>query len=104
MKKKRRRIQVTCWCSVYTFPHRIGGGRCQGILWAQSYREVDGKCCKHCNNDYAENCDVADGRENIAYCQAIQEFLLHPPSLRLPIAIDILIEEKYEMWYQEEEL
>lgn len=103
MKKKRKHVQVTCWCSVYTFPHRIGGGRCQGILWARSYREVDGKCCSHCNNYYAETCDVVDGRENIVYCEAVQEFLLHPSTLRLPTNTDTLIEEKCEKWYQEGE-
>jgi len=26
--RARRRDQVTCWCSAYSFPHRCGGGRC----------------------------------------------------------------------------
>jgi len=39
--------QVTCYCSAYTFPHRMGSGRCEaeegGVLCAGCKLPTDGK-------------------------------------------------------------
>lgn len=41
---QKRKPQNTCGCSAYKFPHRFGGGDCQGqsqITHGKSQREID---------------------------------------------------------------
>ena len=91
----RKRLQVTCLCEAYEFPHRIGGGRCSGSSWAESYMEVVGECCKRCSawRGPAE-CDVADGAEAIKYCEGFQDHLHYQPILRLPVKVHIHMERQ----------
>jgi hypothetical protein len=95
-ERKQRRTQVTCYCHSYAFPHRIGGGRCTGALWAASYLEVDGAQCARCNARCAPNtCEVARGTEEIQVCEGYQEHLLHTPALRLPTSAEALLADRY---------
>lgn len=104
MRKRRRRVQVTCLCSAYEFPHRIGGGRCSGGAWARSYMETVGECCKHCvANRGASECDVADGAETIAHCEGFRDHLLYQPTIRLPVRVETLMERRL-FYYEYAEL
>ena len=93
--KKTKRIQVTCNCSAYEFPHRIGGGNCTGSEWASSYFGVIREACSMCNclnsgesgaqGERSGTCDVAEGIESVKMCEAYQEHLHDQPIIRLPI-------------------
>ncbi len=92
MKKKRNRQQVTCLCCAYNFPHRIGGGKCSGSYWAESYYEIIGTCCDtcNCNNEHYKTCDVASGIEDILQCEGYQDHFHYAPCIRLPIAVELV--------------
>lgn len=92
---KRKRLQVTCLCkSCYSFPHRIGGGKCNGREWAESYFTLIKDMCEGCtcNNNYtgaaqgerSGTCDVAEGLESITLCEGYRDHLNAQPSIRLP--------------------
>ncbi|MCB9812345.1 hypothetical protein H6778_01655 [Candidatus Nomurabacteria bacterium] len=87
-KRKRKRLpQVTCWCRAYDFSHRIGGGRCAGAHWAESYRVFLGATCTCCSSlREDQTCDVATGIEAIHVCEGYQDHLLTQAGPRLPIA------------------
>ncbi|MGB3921871.1 MAG: hypothetical protein WBL19_01130 [Minisyncoccia bacterium] len=100
---KRKRVQVTCVCSAYKFPHRIDGGRCTGDAWAASYFELVGECCKRCvANRGADECDVACGAESIMACEGFRDHLLYQSTMRLPVKLEALMERKLS--YYEERL
>lgn len=60
--------QVTCTCQAYEFPHRFGGGRCDGLSLV-----VPGSECRNChlNNN---GCEVLKGQEHPRECIYVQEF------------------------------
>lgn len=93
----RRRAQVTCLCGAYLFPHRLGGGKCSGSAWAQSYKEFEGECCALCSCERHGECSVADGREKIKWCEGVQEHLLHGSALRHPVSVEDRM-EALESW------
>nr|CAA6826116.1 MAG: Unknown protein [uncultured Thiotrichaceae bacterium] len=86
------RNQVTCSCSSYPFPHRIGGGACSGSMWAESYRQVDGSACHGCNCLNRGSCDVQNGTESITFCEGYQDHLHTQSPLRLPASIESLFD------------
>jgi len=91
-----RPLQVTCSCSAYSFPHRIGGGICSGSDWSSSYRETDGEGCHRCNCLASDNaCDVTQGAESIAHCEGYQDYLHTQTSQRLPMSLNDLIASQY---------
>jgi hypothetical protein len=98
-KNKRKRRQVTCLCHKYVFPHRLGGSKCDGSLWARSYFEVVQISCNRCNAHNGSVCEVAEGREDIAECAGYQEWLLHPSSTRLPTTPEEELEKLYQDTY-----
>lgn len=67
MTKKRKRHQVTCECSAYDFPHRIGGGACTGSGWCGSYKEIDSSLCEDCNCFESGECQVETGQEKFKH-------------------------------------
>lgn len=85
MRRRRQRAgrEVTCWCSKYEFPHRLGSGNCRGREWAEAYFEKDHSCCRLCNLNAGGHCEVAVGQESIRYCDAMAEYLRYPGD-RLP--------------------
>lgn len=83
-KTQRVRQQVTCRCHKYSFPHRLGGGKCTGSEWAQSYRFTINTECKRCACCKKSSCDVADGAEDIGYCEGFQDVLHRQVPIRLP--------------------
>lgn len=74
-RKRRVRRQVTCLCSRYPFPHRLGGGRCRGCEWCESYFETDARMCSECNCNVDGHCEVAVGQERLAYCEGAADNL-----------------------------
>ncbi len=92
---KKRTPQVNCLCRAYPFIHRIGGGKCSGAEWCESYREIDGSGCDACPcNNTGESgcrgsrsgqCDVVGGLESHEYCTGFQEHLHYQPEIRLPV-------------------
>lgn len=110
MKEQVRRLQVTCWCERYKFPHRIGGGKCSGDLWAESYLRMDGEMCQSCMcyDEHNKTCDVAVGIEFIQYCEGFWEHRLRQPNLRLPISeeerMSALLEERFLLEREDEDL
>jgi len=86
-----RRVQVTCYCTAYDFPHRIDGGKCTGSSWAASYVKISGQTCPSCNCFVQPGeCEVANGAESIQYCEAYQDHLHRQPPERYPMS-----EEEY---------
>ena len=93
MRIKKVCLQVTCVCSAYKFPHRIGGGKCSGIDWVESYMEISGNCCEFCNSYQGINkCDVADGREAFSECDGYQQELHNAQLVNLPISLEDFFE------------
>ncbi len=75
--------QITCNCSAYNFPHRLGGGKCSGSEWAESYFMTVGECCKQCNCNNG-GCEVATGQENISQCEGAIDFIHYGVDTKLP--------------------
>ena len=69
--KKRLRRQVTCDCGAYHFPHRIFGGRCNGIHIVE--QNAGGADCASCflNNN---GCEVLKGQEHPRECAYVLDF------------------------------
>lgn len=87
------RCEVVCLCSAYWFPHRLGGVRCNGTYWAESYHELHSNLeCSNCNCNSGSECDVANGAEDIEYCEAYQSQLRQDTGLRLPMDEDELLQ------------
>lgn len=77
MSRKRRKGEYLCHCHAYKFPHRFGGGRCDGFWlvveqWENNY---GGGACHHCNSRDNHECDVYGGKENINECPVYQDFI-----------------------------
>lgn len=75
--------QHTCRCSAYKFPHRFGGGKCNGYQlvkdhWLGSFGYSHK--CSSCNNlvvndDGYRECDVMTGGEPPKRCEIVMDFL-----------------------------
>jgi len=78
-----RPFQLTCHCRAYEFPHRLGGGRCHGLAWADAYYLLIHNPCPTCNANAGGCCEVASGQEALAECKGYQEslHLEHDPHL-----------------------
>lgn len=66
------RKQVTCRCPAYDFPHRMGGGSCNGIAIVE--KSFPGNLCYDCllfNN----GCEVLNGSEHPRECAYVQDFI-----------------------------
>jgi len=75
---RRPFYEVTCKCKAYDYPHRFGGGRCNGsslvdLIWENG--------CNDCSMKYFDDwsnrweCYVANGSEELHYCPELQNFL-----------------------------
>jgi hypothetical protein len=79
MSRKRRPGEIVCRCAVYTFPHRMMGGRCNGGAYVDSTWEekqyTDCRDCIHYEVDEVEGlrCKVLHGGEAIMECPALVE-------------------------------
>ena len=66
------RNQVTCNCRAYNFPHRFGGGACEGMSVVE--QSIGGASCKDCHlNNHG--CEVLNGQEHPRECPAVQDFI-----------------------------
>ena len=66
------RKQVTCDCMAYDFPHRFGGGKCNGLSIVE--RNAYGNQCSACNL-FNDGCEVLKGLEHPRECVYVLEFL-----------------------------
>jgi hypothetical protein len=85
-KSPRRRVQVTCRCHAYHFPHRLGGGQCTAEPWVESYQLYVGTACAGCIYSTSFPCEVAQGLESIRYCEGYQDYLHRLLCIRLPMS------------------
>lgn len=79
-RRVRRRGEHTCDCRAYKFPHRFGGGRCEGYHLAQEHWDKywgHDSTCRNCNNfdDNAHSCEVLNGGESIRTCEIVLEYI-----------------------------
>ena len=96
--------QITCVCSAYDFPHRLGGGSCTGDSWCSSYMEITNKdLCYSCNCFNNDNCDVVSGLENVKHAECVIDELrtayLKDTYGNLPIDYDEYIDKQYNEHY-----
>jgi hypothetical protein len=76
-RRKPRFGEKTCTCSAYRFPHRFGGGECDGSAVAEDYWDAhwgDGLCAQ-CNCCRGSFCDVVAGAEDAKYGRCYQELV-----------------------------
>lgn len=66
------RHQITCTCGAYEFPHRFGGGRCDGMVIV-----IQALGSLHCVNCHLSNkgCEVVKGQEHPRECPAVQDYI-----------------------------
>ena len=84
LKKRFRKgrkpfYEVTCNCDAYQYPHRFGGGYCNGFFLVELFWQ-NGMCgdCRYKSFDDWSNCStcqVINGREKIIECEQLQEFI-----------------------------
>lgn len=72
MAKRRRRHQYTCRCDAYHFPHRFGGGKCNGL--AVVIQTLGSAHCQRCHLSNG-GCEVLKGQEHPRECPAVQDFI-----------------------------
>jgi hypothetical protein len=80
-KKGRRKpvAEFTCNCGAYPFPHRFGGGLCNG--WSLVEEWWKNRACGDCRNithdsqTFVPYCQVVEGGENLEECEKLQEFI-----------------------------
>lgn len=65
------RIDITCTCPAYGFPHRLSGGKCDGTVWVEDYLWTVGLECHTCPQRNDNGCDVAEGRESLELCAGL---------------------------------
>lgn len=75
---------MTCYCSRYNFPHRLGGGKCKGREWAEYYFLHDKGECEKCILNHYSNCEVSSGQESIKHCEGFADHLRGQYSERFP--------------------
>jgi len=71
--RRRKSYEYTCICNAYNFPHRLGGGKCNGIGIVIKY--LHSKTCFTCPCYVSKTCEVIEGSESIKQCRALEEFL-----------------------------
>ena len=101
---KRIRNQVTCECSAYSFPHRLGSGSCTGAGWCDSYREIDSSLCESCNCFSNGECQVETGQEKLKHADCY-DFELRSSWLKdkygnLPKSQDEILEIEMKNYYE----
>ena len=82
---KQKTFQITCRCAAYKFPHRLGGGRCDGSNWCEMYQIFYGSDCKNCSIKSDGQCDVVTGRESLTQCPAYEYHMVTEQVISLPI-------------------
>lgn len=63
-----------CYCSAYSFPHRILGGNCRAIGVIQTLYEPSERECQDCISYDVPLCEVLQGKESYKYCNKFIEY------------------------------
>jgi hypothetical protein len=80
-KKGRRKpvIEFTCKCDAYRFPHRFGGGMCNGRnlvdQWWTNRSYGDCRNIAYDSQMFVPYCQVFEGGESLEECEKLQEFM-----------------------------
>ena len=85
-KRKHREYEKTCNCRAYKFPHRMLGGRCEGLAIVINHYNSDNNDCADCvsrDDDYS--CQVIEGREDTQHASCMQEFIRYE-GIKPPLA------------------
>lgn len=69
--RRKKRHQITCWCSAYDFPHRILGGKCDGSHWAEG-QYLNKTHCQFCNLNTAYHCEAMIGIEDLKHGECFE--------------------------------
>ena len=88
MKKKDDR--PICDCSIYKFPHKIGG-KCHGVDFVQFYYYHISSACGSCLSNIENTCQVATGQESINEAECYIDFKHQNDGEHLPIKIEDIL-------------
>lgn len=83
-RKKRKDYRPICTCSVYGFPHRIGG-KCRGSTFTNFYFLNIQTLCDECNCKEDNVCEVGVGKESIKEAECYIEAQHDNPGEYLPL-------------------
>jgi len=101
-RRRKRPFQITCRCGAYHFPHRIGGGKCTGDMWAEAYHLYVSNQCRHCNCNHNGVCEVGTGAESLKHCEAYMEAMRAEKQPEVPMTEEELA-GGYDDYYDESE-
>jgi len=95
--------EVICVCGAYDHPHRLGGGKCTGDAWCESFRSIDTFDCLTCPLGSEEQCEVITGQEPIKNAPCFQEELrskyLTETFGYLPLDLEMYYHKQQEDYY-----
>ena len=66
-------IRPICTCGAYTFPHKVGGGKCNGEDFAEYHWLYHKQDCEFCNLNCGTHCDAQTGAESIVHGQCYRD-------------------------------
>ena len=97
-------MQVTCHCTAYSFPHRLGGGNCNASLWCEYiWQNLHEEYCTTCNCNNNNACDVVNTAESVKHCE-MYRYLKHSETwTNMPKTTEQLYEEAQEDYYNQRE-
>lgn len=72
-----KRIDRTCQCTAYKFPHRQFAGLCRMVVYVQAVFDPFNKDCRTCMsfNEALRECQVSEGLEEAPHCGLLQEYI-----------------------------
>lgn len=62
---KRKDPRPICKCKAYRFPHKLGGGKCDGLAFTEYNFQFNREHCQYCNCNSGTYCEVSTGQENL---------------------------------------
>ena len=97
-----KRFQITCRCTQYDFPHRLGGGACLGASWCQYVYENNVlDLCGRCNCNVDGKCEVSSGAESLACCETYDMLIHTQQHTSYPEALTDCFAEMENDYYEE---
>lgn len=66
------RHEIRCDCPAYGFPHRFGGGKCNG--YQMVIERFPGAACSTCHA-FNNGCEVINGTEHPRECSYVIDFI-----------------------------
>lgn len=85
LRRLRGDMRPICNCGAYAFPHKLGGGRCDGSTFAEHYHLHQRNGCEFCNLNHNSTCDAITGQEHIKYGDCYTDALYNGPGYHVPL-------------------